>query len=249
MIRELALALMAASLAPVAVRAQGPRVEEPATGRILVASRDLLDPNFVHAVVLLVHMDDDGVVGLILNRRTNIPLSRLFDKTKDTKGGSDPLFSGGPVGRTGVLALLRSRSRPEGAEKVLSDVALISDKALLEKTLTAGTAPGDFRAYLGYSGWAPDQLDNEIEAGAWFVFPANASVVFDANPEEMWTKMIQRTERGIARGKWSPPAVHSLGAKHRQALGGLLAGDPAGVFPNLTFQQTDGVAIADLRED
>src|ERR1044072_2135564 len=69
--------------------AQSIRPKDIATGKLLVASRDLGDPNFSQTVVLLVHMDDDGVVGLILNRRTNVPVTRALENLKSAKGRPD----------------------------------------------------------------------------------------------------------------------------------------------------------------
>ena len=80
----------------------------PGAGQMLVASRDLRDPNFAETVVLLVRYDEESVVGLILNRRTQIPIARVFPDLKEAKGQTDPIYRGGPVERTAALALLRA---------------------------------------------------------------------------------------------------------------------------------------------
>src|SRR5882672_2802424 len=111
--------------------AQSTQTHALAAGKFLVASRDLLDPNFAETVVLLVHYDDDSVLGLIINRRTKVPISRAFPELPESaKGRSDPIYSGGPVERAVALALLRSRGRPEGADPVFADVSLVSAKSL-----------------------------------------------------------------------------------------------------------------------
>src|SRR5947208_5720520 len=97
------------------VPAQSTHTKELGAGKILVASRDLSDPNFAETVVLLVHYDEEGVLGLILNRRTEVPISRLFRELR-AKGRTDPVYAGGPVRKTAVLALLRSDHKPEEAE-------------------------------------------------------------------------------------------------------------------------------------
>jgi len=89
--------------------AQSTRPKDLAAGKLLVASRDLGDPNFAHTVVLLVHYHEDGVVGIIINRRTKVPISRALDELKGAKDRSDLIYSGGPVGRADVLALARSK--------------------------------------------------------------------------------------------------------------------------------------------
>src|SRR5262249_23991721 len=161
--------------------------------------RDLLDPNFAETVVLLVRYGEDGVLGLIINRRTKIPIARLFPELPDSiKGRSDPLYNGGPVARTMALALLRSRATLEGTEPVLADVALVSSKSLLKKTMAAGAGPATFRLYAGYSGWTAKQLQGEVELGGWHIFAGDASTVFDHDPESVWPRLIRKTEQRIA---------------------------------------------------
>ena len=81
-----------------------------------MASRDLGDPNFAETVILLVHYDEEGVVGLILNRRTDVPLSRVLKGIKAAKDRSDLVYLGGPVEIPSVFALLQSPAKVEGAE-------------------------------------------------------------------------------------------------------------------------------------
>ena len=88
--------------------------DDLAIGKLLVASRDLGDPNFAQTVILLVHYSgDQGSVGLVLNRRTDVPLSRVFQDLKEAKGRMDPVYVGGPVELDTVLALLKT-SRQTG---------------------------------------------------------------------------------------------------------------------------------------
>lgn len=180
------------------VRAQSKNPDDLGRGKLLVASRDLADPIFAKTVVLLVHYDSDGVVGLMLNRRTDVPLSRAFSKLNAAKNRSDPVYAGGPVEISAVFALLRSKSKPESAEHILPDVYLISTKSLFEKTLSERPDSGIFHVYLGYAGWTPEQLQKEVEAGAWFIFPADAETVFNSNPGNLWPQMIRRTELKMA---------------------------------------------------
>jgi putative transcriptional regulator len=138
-------------------------------------------------------------MGIILNRRTQVPASRVFEDWKEAKGHSEPVFLGGPVERMGALALLRSRASLDKAHRVLGDVHATSDQRLLGKQLAAGAPPERFRIYLGYAGWAPDQLDNEIDLGAWHVFPGTPDLVFDREPETLWDRLIRKTDMRIAR--------------------------------------------------
>ena len=109
--------LVLALLQAVSGQAQSTRPKDIAAGKLLVASRDLGDPNFAHTVVLLVHLDTDGVVGLIVNRRTKVTVAQALEDLKSAKGRPDLMYAGGPVGRTDVLALARSKSKLEDAER------------------------------------------------------------------------------------------------------------------------------------
>jgi putative transcriptional regulator len=175
-------------------------------GKLLVASRGLGDPSFAKTVVLLVHYDEKGVLGLILNRRTDLPLSRVLD-LKAAKGRSDPVYLGGPVGSSSVFALFQSSAKMEKAENIFGGVYLIADKNLFEHTLAARPDPGVFHVYVGYAGWTQDQLRNEVQLGAWFVFPADAAAVFSSDPDSLWLRMIDaQWAKTEPWGKISQPA-------------------------------------------
>jgi len=167
-------------------------------GKLLVASRGLADPHFAKTVVLLIHCDAEGAVGLILNRRTDVPLSRVLEGLEVAKHLSDPVYLGGPVGTPAVFALLQSPAKIEGAEHIVGAVYLISTKALFEQTISTRPDPSGFHVYLGYAGWTKDQLRKEVELGAWFIFQADAGAVFDSDPDSLWPQMIQKTELTLA---------------------------------------------------
>jgi hypothetical protein len=117
------------------------------------------DPHFAESVILVVQYDPaHGTVGLILNRRTEIPLSRLFPKVQHAP--ADPVYMGGPVALTAVQALLRP-SKAEQATPVLTD---------LYESMTARLSPSQFRLYLGSAGWAPGQLEWKLSKGRGWCF-------------------------------------------------------------------------------
>jgi putative AlgH/UPF0301 family transcriptional regulator len=186
------------------VQTRNPRDLGP--GKLLVASRELADPNFAETVILIVHYDNESVVGLMLNRRTDLPLSRVFAQLKTAKGLSDPVYLGGPVETPSVFALLRSTDKLEGAEHVFGGVYWISAKATLEKTMSSHPRPDVFHVYLGYAGWNTNQLRNEVRLGGWFIFQADNQTIFDANPDSLWREMIKKTELKMARVPLLQPA-------------------------------------------
>jgi putative transcriptional regulator len=178
------------------------QTDDLAVGRILVASRDLGDPNFAKTVILLVHYSEDqGAVGLVLNKRTDVPISRVFHDLKEASGRKDPVYIGGPVELNSVLALLKSASKLAGADRVFGDVYLISNKDLLTRTLASSAEATAFHTYIGYAGWGAGQLEHEVDLGAWHIMPADVGTVFHADPDSVWEHLIRRTETQIA---WVP---------------------------------------------
>jgi putative transcriptional regulator len=193
-----------ARLAPLLLVAAAILTAQPApdlarlrAGVFLVATRDLGDPNFSNSVVLITRYDRTGAMGLIVNGPLELPLSRLFPSLP-SQVRSNQLWEGGPVNRLGALALCRSRARLEGADLVIDGVYLVASRPLLEKKLAAGASPDSLRVYLGYSGWAPRQLENEVSVGAWRIVPATADLVFDPKPATLWQRLIGRTGQNIA---------------------------------------------------
>jgi len=175
------------------------QTDDLAVGRLLVASRDLSDPNFAKTVILLVHYSEgQGAVGLVLNKRTDVPISRVFHDLKEAGGRKDPVYIGGPVDLNSVLALLKAANKPENADKVFSDVYLISNKDLLTKTLASSAEATVFHTYIGYAGWGAGQLEHEVDLGAWHIMPADVGTVFHADPDSVWERLIRRTETQIA---------------------------------------------------
>ena len=187
----------AAALALVpALPAQSTRAKDLAVGKVLVASRDLGDPNFAGSVVLLLQYEEDNVLGVIVNRRSRTSMSDLF-VWKEARTRSDLVYGGGPVERRTVLALLRSPSKPAGAKPVFGDVYLIAEPKTLVKTIP-GVQADALRVYLGYAGWTGPQLRHEVEIGAWYIFPATAGFVFDSDPRSLWKRLIEKADTDVA---------------------------------------------------
>ena len=193
---KLLLSILAAALA--AGAQSRPSVKELATGKFLIARRDLPDPNFESTVVVLAHYDEKGAMGLILNRESEVPVARVFPEQALAKTRKDLVFIGGPVGRSGVFALVRATERPGEARRVLGQIYLVNSKADLDRAVANGVAPGDFRVFLGYSGWGPGQLEREVKVGSWHIVDGEPSAIFDSEPATLWLRLIRRTEARFA---------------------------------------------------
>ena len=165
-----------------------------ANGVFLVAKPELLDPNFRETVLLITQPEvGGGPLGVILNRPIAAKLSEVIPGALKVPEQYDQLYVGGPVRRDRVLFLLRSAKRPgHNSLQVLEDVYLSGDRELLESIVRGETNVLAFRAYAGYAGWAPRQLQAEIAHGGWYVIKADADTIFAAEPAAMWPELIKR---------------------------------------------------------
>lgn len=174
--------------------AQSRKPEDLALGKILVTPRESPDPRFAESVILLVKYNGSGALGLMVNRRTTIPISRALKELPASAGHSDPIFVGGPVELDTVFALARAPRSPEGATKVFGGITLITAMTPLQKAVAGDTSPKALRIFLGYCGWGPSQLENEVRRGGWYVFDAKEDLVFSSEPAKLWDKLISSTE-------------------------------------------------------
>ena len=174
-------------------------VKQLAAGKLLIAARGLADPNFAETVVLLAEFSDKGAMGIILNRRTDVTLTSVAPVLEVP--GVDPVlvFFGGPVAVPGILALVRAASAPAGTSRIVADVHLVNTREVLENTIRAGADAGRLRVYVGYAGWAADQLNAETAAGSWHILEGDGDIVFDPEPDSTWERQIRRTEALQAR--------------------------------------------------
>ncbi len=190
-------------LAGTALAQEAARVSDLATGRLLIAQRDLRDPNFAETVVLLTDYSKQSALGLIVNRPSEIPLARVFPDLPKVKDRDDTAMSGGPVQRSAILGLVRHAGPFADAKLVTDGVWFATSKRAFEKAAAEKPGPDGFRAFLGYSGWGPGQLDGEVRMGAWRILNASAALVFDADPEGLWDRLIRRSEMPVAyRHDW-----------------------------------------------
>jgi putative transcriptional regulator len=174
---------------------------KPATGRFLIAKRSLRDPNFAEAVILLLSYSERGSMGVIINRPTGVRLATALPKIKELRDRPDRVFMGGPVAVNTMLLLARSRTRPTDSQLIFGDVyASGSMRALSEVVGQAGETER-LRAYVGYAGWGPGQLDQEIGRGDWLVAPADTAAIFDTTPSDVWRKLLDRFSVEWARGQ------------------------------------------------
>jgi len=190
-------ALIADRAEPTKVRFTGP---SPARGRVLIATRALRDPRFSRTVILLVEFGDQGAVGVIINHPTRISLAAALPDIEAAGVREDPVYRGGPVGRDHLLLLVRAPEPPENSSRVLDGLYLSASLDTLRQALGAGRT---FHAYAGYTGWAPGQLEGEIARGDWIVGEGDSAMVFEAAPQSLWPRLIERNSGQSVR-RWTP---------------------------------------------
>ena len=179
------------------LRTQYAAEQQLSVGNLLVASEKLGDPNFAESVVLILEHDGDkGTVGVIINRRSEVSLSRVFPEIKGASG--DPVYVGGPVDMTAVQALLRLPNGVDEASHVSGDVYATGSKQLIENSVRTRVSSSKFRLYVGYAGWAAGQLEAEIRIGAWLVLGNRSKLIFDDDPDSLWSRLIRESQMQIA---------------------------------------------------
>ncbi len=166
---------------------------KPSKGRFLIASRQLLDPQFAETVVLLIEYNQHGAMGVIINRPSELKLSAVLPEIEVLRQRPDTIYLGGPVAKNQLLLIIRTSSPPEGSRLVFKDIHLSSSQAVIQRMIKNPEGEERFRVYAGYAGWAPGQLDNEIATGGWHVLRADAETVFDKSASEIWPDLIHRS--------------------------------------------------------
>lgn len=175
----------------------------PATGRILVATPALADPNFSETVVLLVHHGEDGSLGVFLNRPTWVDGADPFPDLAVLEEQTRTLFLGGPVQMTQLLILTSSARTTEGLSPLLDGVQLTTDIALVTDTLR-GSADS-LRLFAGHTAWATGQLEAEIDDGYWRVVDGSAALIFSDDPANLWERARGLAESGVTARLTRPP--------------------------------------------
>ena len=167
-------------------------------GQLLVATPMLLDPNFAETVVLLLDADENGALGVVLNRPSTVPVAEVLEPWAEVVAEPVVLFRGGPVSTEGALAvgLLRSvDDAPVGFREVTDDLGVIDLDTPVE--LVDGSLQG-LRIYAGYAGWGAGQLEGEIEEGSWYVVPSMPPDCFRDDTHALWRDVLRRQPGELA---------------------------------------------------
>ncbi|MET7637646.1 YqgE/AlgH family protein [Streptomyces sp. NPDC005438] len=172
------------------------------TGRLLVATPALADPNFARAVVLLLDHDEEGSLGVVLNRPTPVNVQDILEPWAALAGEPGVVFQGGPVSLESALGVAvvpsgggEPDSGPLGWRRVSGAIGLIDLDA--PPALLAGEL-GSLRIFAGYAGWGAGQLEDEVEEGAWYVVDVEPGDVSCPAPQLLWRSVLRRQRSELA---------------------------------------------------
>jgi putative transcriptional regulator len=164
---------------------------ESLEGQLLLASPQLLDPNFVRSVVLLVQHNDMGALGLVINRPTGKTVQELWRQIGESPCQSQrPIHLGGPV-QGPLMAIHTAHGLAE--MEIVEGVFFAAKKQHLDELVRRDER---FKIFVGHSGWGPGQLEGEIDQGAWRAVPAKLEDLFDP-ADDLWQRLMQRAVAGV----------------------------------------------------
>ncbi len=180
------------------------------TDHFLIAMPTLEDPYFSNALVYICEHNENGALGIIVNRPIDMTLAGLFEKIDIKLEAGDlaglPVYFGGPVQLDRGFVLHRPIGQWQSTLSVNADVGLTSSRDILNAVGSAGQ-PSEIIITLGYSGWDAGQLEDELGQNSWLTVPAKSSILFDLPPEERLPAAMQKL--GISFSQLSDIAGHA----------------------------------------
>lgn len=164
-------------------------------GQLLVASPQLLDPNFYRTVVYIAEHGEDGALGLILNRPTEEVVHDHLPDWAELTTPPSVVFVGGPVSNEIAVGLARCPVQPPESWTPGFDGSGLIDLSVGPESIGGVDA---LRIFSGYSGWVTGQLEMELATESWFVLPASPSDLFTEHPETLWRNVLGRQPGRVA---------------------------------------------------
>ena len=174
-------------------------------GRLLVATPVLTDSNFDRSVILLIAHEEDGALGVVLNRSSDVPVWGVLPEWAALASEPQSVFTGGPVSPEAAICLARVRPGREPGGWSPIDGTRTGTVDLSGSPDLLGPHVERLRVFAGYAGWGAGQLEAEIEQGAWFVLEALPEDPFVERPDALWPMVLRRQGGMIAAVATFPP--------------------------------------------
>lgn len=180
------------------------------TNQLLIAMPGMADPNFSTTVTLICEHNDDGALGIIINRPLDLKLSGLFEQLSvddaDPQTASSQVMSGGPVGTERGFVLHGKDQSFENTLAVSDDIQLTLSRDVIDAMAT-GNGPEKSLVAIGYAGWEPGQLEEEMMANSWLNVTATPELIFDTPIADRWDSAARLL--GVDIASISPDAGHA----------------------------------------
>jgi putative transcriptional regulator len=161
-------------------------------GKLLVSSPALIDPNFRKTVVLIAHHDEEGAMGLVLSRPSEVRADDAVPALEGCPGAGDPVFVGGPVQPNAFMVLAEFDDVTEAAAPIMDALGFMPADAEPEELSIRR-----LRLFAGYSGWGGGQLEAELAEDSWIIVDAVADDAFADDPDELWRAVLHRKGGGL----------------------------------------------------
>jgi putative transcriptional regulator len=162
---------------------------ESLKGQLLIAGATLPDPNFARTVVLICEHSEEGALGVVLNRPGDLVVGDVAPELAELTGEDAVIGSGGPVQPEALLVLGEFEDASFAGLAVVGDVGLVGDGRDVSDLVGVTRRA---RAFAGYAGWGPGQLDAELARDDWFVAPAGVDDIFDTDADVLWRRVLER---------------------------------------------------------
>jgi putative transcriptional regulator len=159
-------------------------------GQLLLDSGQLRGSFFQRTVVLICQHDAEGAFGLVLNRGTGSKVSEVVVADLPDRVKGCPLFLGGPVQPSALSYLHSDQFLPEA--NVMPNLSLGHSLDTLVEIGDSYSSTQKIKLFAGYAGWSPGQLEDEMKREAWLTHPASLELVFDTDPEKLWTAILNK---------------------------------------------------------
>ncbi|MEP1095999.1 MAG: YqgE/AlgH family protein [Cyclobacteriaceae bacterium] len=166
------------------------KIIEPSKGDLLISEPYLPDPNFERTVILMCEHDENGSIGFVLNRTANV---KLTDVMEDVGDFDTELFVGGPVQQDTLHFIHRSNDLTDQANKLVDHVYWGGNyDEVLAQINTKSLSRTDIRFFMGYSGWSPGQLMDEMKVKSWIVLNnVTSEMIFDWDNQDLWKACLK----------------------------------------------------------
>jgi putative transcriptional regulator len=172
-------------------------------GKLILAGPMLKDPNFDRTVVFITEHNEDGAMGLVLNRPSEATVGDAIPDLTWIADADDPIYVGGPVAPNGVIVLAEWDDPAQAVVLVEEDLGFVPGDAEDPDALAAAVRRA--RVYAGHAGWGPGQLEGELAEEAWIVESPRREELFSDDAEGLWPAVLRRMGREFALLSTMPP--------------------------------------------